>query len=160
MSEKNHDSAVCELLLILFSAGALMCILYRRGIFDLKLSLPGTEEEWIAAILAVDAFMAGSLLCRFVLPMSTLVFGALSAIVGARILALHETWWRWLLLLLIAVSLHFVLSGWSLCTAAELRRALIGRGTRRRVIGSAALLAILGFLGSAAVMYLFRLGLV
>ena len=90
MEEKHHDSAVCELLLILFSVGALICILYRRGIFDLKLPLSGSEEEWIAVLLAIDAFMAGSLLCRLVLPMSTLAFGAVSAVVLSPSLRLER----------------------------------------------------------------------
>ena len=67
MKERNADFAVCELTLVLFSLGALCSILCRSGVLGFQLQLPGTMEEWIAGVLALDAFMAGSLLCWFIL---------------------------------------------------------------------------------------------
>ena len=160
MRETNADPAVCELLLVLFSLGALLCIFLRRGLLDLELPVWGAEGEWIAVILAIDAAMAGSLLCRFLLPVTTLAFGAVSVIVGTRVLDLEENWWRWLLLLFIAAALHFLLCAWSLGTAAEIRRLITDRGHRRQLCGVSLLLMLTAASSAALVMLLFQHGLI
>lgn len=157
---KNTESAVCELLLLLFSLGTLLFILHRSGMIGITLRLPGTIEEWIAAILALDAFMAGSLLCWFILPVTTLAFGAAAAAAGSMILELDRTWWRYLLLLLTTVPLHFLISGWSLSTASEIRQVFAGHGHKRHPYGVSLVLMIVAICASALVMYLFQHGLI
>ena len=161
MREKeSHDSAVCELLLVLFSLGALLCILSRRGMFDLPFLQPGEEERWIAVILALDASMAGSLLSWYVLPVTTLAFGAVSALAGVGILDLDFAWWRRLILLIVTAALHFLLCGWSLGAASEMRRLLAGRGHRRRFSLVSLALALLTAVSAALVLYLCQHGLI
>ena len=83
---KETGSAVCELLLVVFFLGALLCTLRRAGIFGLPFTPPGGAASWIAGILAVDAVMAGSLLAWYVLPVTTLLFGAAASAAGNALL--------------------------------------------------------------------------
>ena len=149
---KETGSAVCELLLILFFLGALFATLRRAGIFGLPFTPPGGAASWIAGILAVDAVMAGSLLAWYVLPVTTLLFGAAASAAGNLILDTPDLRWRQLLLLALTVPLHFVLAGWSLTAAGQMRRLLKTHG-RGRSVCAAALLLMLGTAGAAYLVY-------
>ncbi|MBQ7693164.1 MAG: hypothetical protein IJT29_06110 [Oscillospiraceae bacterium] len=149
---KETGSAVCELLLVVFFLGALLCTLRRAGIFGLPFTPPGGAASWIAGILAVDAVMAGSLLAWYVLPVTTLLFGAAASAAGNALLDMPDLWWRQLLLLGLTVPIHFVLSGWSLTAAGEMRKALTAHG-RGRSTCAAALLLLLGTACAASLVY-------
>lgn len=153
---RDSDLAVCELLLAAFFLGALARILCGDGFLALIPELPGPAPVWIAAILACDASMAGSLPARYVLPLSTLALGAVSASVGAAILALGPDWWRQLLLLLLSVPLHFLAAGWSLTTAGRMRRLLAGHGGGGRPCAVSLLVFVAAASAAGLVFTLFR----
>ncbi len=155
MREKeNVRSSPCELLLVLFFLGALLRILFGSGVFGTALQVPDAAPAWIAALLLSDAVMSGSLLAAIVLPAVTFVFGAVSAEIGSAVLALEGGWWRQLLLLLSSVPLHFLLSGWSISTALQLRRFLTGRRQRLLVCGTALWLTVLTASAAGLVLWL------
>lgn len=157
---KETGSAVCELLLIVFFLGALLATLGRVGVFGLALALPGNTASWIAGILAADAVMAGSLLAWYVLPVTTFVFGAAASAAGNAILDTPDLWWRQLLLLGLTVPLHFVLSGWSLTTAGQMRRSLTVRGHGKSTCALALLLMLGAACAASLVYFLLQHGLI
>ena len=144
-----------ELLLLLFSCGALFGILYREKDAHLLSLIPGSRGGWFILIFALDASMIGSVLAWYTLPLNTLVFGLVSSFDAAEVSALGpRDAWPQLILLLLTVPLHFMLCAWSLQTAGKLRGLLFGRGYAKRVYLLSLFLMVLAYLVCALLLFL------
>ncbi len=123
----------CELLLILFAAGALSGTVYRERAAELLTSISDSISVLFIVILASDASMTGSPLAWLTFSVNTFVFGTAASIEASEILTMgFRDAWRRLLILTTITPLHFLLSAWSLRSAGRIRRIMRGRGHDRR----------------------------
>ena len=141
----------CELLLLLFAAGALIGTLYRGIMAEYLLFVPDAAFGCMVLILVMDASMTASLFAWLTFPATTVVLGAAAAEEALKIMAvgLNGTWRR-LLILLFLTPLHFLLSVWNMRTAGILR----GRGLEGKVRLVSFLLMLLTYLVCIGLIYL------
>ena len=136
-----------ELLLLLFTTGALLGMLYRNRMAEFLKLIPGSTVGCFAALLAFDASMTGSLFAWLTFPLITLLFGAAAAAEAFGILSAGMSAARDRLILLALITpLHFLLSVWNMQTAGRMYRALKARGVEGRAAIISFLLMGMAFL--------------